>query len=213
MPKKATPTAQFTAEERKFYTSFKHPAELQRFLDTLRYNDLNNWKSPRCVLREGTANCGEGACLAAAALKHLGYAPMVLDFSVINDDDHLIAVYEVGGHWGSVAKSNTTMLRSREPVFRSPRELAMSYFEFYFNTKGFKSLRKFSLPINLDTLSPADWMTTEQDLSVYMEQFPKLPYETILTEAQEKNLTIAEPLVVEACFLGASLTGLYNPPE
>jgi hypothetical protein len=202
-----------SAEEEKFFQSFHHPIEIQRFLDSVRYNDGYNWKSPRHVLREGTANCGEGSVLAAAVLKRMGYEPLVLDMGVVNDDDHLIAVYQYKDHWGAIAKSNTTLLRFREPVFRSIRELALSYFEFYFNVNGFKSLRKYSLPINLDTLEPPDWITTDLDLNVYMDQFANLPYEPIITEEMARNLSIAEPDVIKACFLGASITGLYVPPE
>lgn len=204
---------EITAEEEEFFRSFRHPIEIQRYLDSIRYNDGYNWKSPRSVLKEGTANCGEGACLAAAIMKFMGYEPLVLDMAVVNDDDHLIAIYQYKEHWGSVAKSNTTLLRFREPVFRSVRELAMSYFEFYFNVNGFKSLRKYSLPINLDRLDPQNWITTDTDLNVYMDQFARLPYESILTEEMENNLTIAEPDIVKACFLGASISGLYVPPE
>ncbi|MGV8118334.1 MAG: hypothetical protein AB2L14_01085 [Candidatus Xenobiia bacterium LiM19] len=212
MPESRTTQSLISAEEENFLKSFHHPIEIQRYLDSIKYNDESSWKSPRYVLREGTANCGEGACLAAAILKYMGYEPLVLDMGVVNDDDHLIAVYKYDEHWGAVAKSNTTLLRFREPVFRTPRELAMSYFEFYFNVQGFKSLRRYSLPINLDSLEPSDWITTELDLNVYMDQFARLPYEAILTAEMERNLSMTEPDVVKACFLGASRTGLYVPP-
>ncbi|MDQ7822371.1 MAG: hypothetical protein RDV48_06210 [Candidatus Eremiobacteraeota bacterium] len=201
-----------TGEEKEFFASFHRPIDIQRFLDTVRYNDGYNWKSPRQALLEGTANCGEGALIAAAAFKFMGAEPLVMDMGVVDDDDHLVALFKHDGHWGAVAKSNTTLLRFREPVFRSVRELAMSYFEFYFNVKGFKSLRRFSLPINLDGLEPRDWVTTAADLNIYNEQFARLPYESILTIKMEENLTIAEPDVRKACFLGASKTGLYVPP-
>lgn len=200
-----------SAEEEKLFKSFQHPLEIQRYLDKIRYNDDSTWKSPRCVLREGTANCGEGACLAAAIFKYMGHEPLVVDMSVVNDDEHVLAVFKERGHWGAVGKSNTTLLRFREPVFKSIRELIMSYFEFYFNIQGFKSLRRFSAPINLDTLVPSNWITTEQDMHIYVDQFYQHPYETILTEEMEQNLNIAEPEVVKACFLGASKAGIYVP--
>ena len=202
---------EITEEEEKLFGSFHHPIEIQRYIDGIRYNDASNWKSPRYVLREGTANCGEGACLAAAIFKYMGYDPLVVDMAVVDDDEHVLAVYKERDHWGAVGKSNPTLLRFREPVFRTIRELIMSYFEFYFNVKGFKSLRRFSPPLNLDEFEPPDWITTELDLHVYVDQWNKHPYETILTEEMERNLTLAEPEVVKACFLGASKGGLYVP--
>ncbi len=68
-------------------------------------------------------------------LRFIGYKPLIVDMKAFNDDDHVIAVFIENGHWGSVAKSNFTSLRYREPVYRSLRELIMSYFDFYFNTQ------------------------------------------------------------------------------
>lgn len=201
-----------TAEEEKFFRSFTHPMEIQRYLDALRYNDTYYWKSPRYILRVGTANCGEGAYLAAAIMKFMGYKPLVVEMSVDNDDAHMLAVYQRNGCWGSIGKSNTTLLRSREPVFQSIRELVMSYFEFYFNVQGFKTLRGFTQPVNVDDLEPEDWITTDVDLDPYFDQYTKMPYETILTEEMLRDLSPAEPVIMKACFLGASKAGLYVPP-
>src|SRR5438128_8456694 len=115
------------------------PERIQRFLDNIPYNtelDGETFRSPRLVLRDRTANCIEGAVLAAAALRVQGEAPLVMDLTAVHDEDHVIAVFKRRGLWGAIATSKFTGLRYREPVYRSLRELAMSYFEHYFNLEG-----------------------------------------------------------------------------
>jgi hypothetical protein len=91
--------------------------------------------SPRRVLRERTAHCLEGAVFAAAALRVLGFPPLLLDLEAVQDTDHVVAVFRSRGHWGAIAKSNFSGLRYREPVYRSVRELIMSYFDGYINLR------------------------------------------------------------------------------
>jgi hypothetical protein len=123
-----------TAELRKL-RGLKDPDGIQRFLDDLPYHLADTAWSPRRVLRDRTAHCLEGAIFAAAALRVNGYPPLLLDFEAERDTDHVLAIYKVRGHWGAVAKSNFTGCRFREPVYRSLRELAMSYFNIYFNLR------------------------------------------------------------------------------
>ena len=127
---------------------FRTPSEIQQFLNKLKYRIEGGARSPLIVEKTRLANCFDGAVYAAAALETLGHPPLIVDLVAKNDDDHVIAVYRCGG-WGAVAKSNTTLLRSRAPVYRSLRELVMSYFDSYFNTHGHKSLRSYSAPVNL----------------------------------------------------------------
>ncbi|MBN2420426.1 MAG: hypothetical protein JXL81_13640 [Deltaproteobacteria bacterium] len=121
-------------------SQFKHPYSIQEFLDEIDYNPDYASRSPRWVIRKRSAHCFEGALFAAAALEFIGYIPLIVDMKAYNDDDHVIAVFRENGHWGAVAKSNFTSLRYREPVYRSLREMIMTYFDFFFNTKGEKSL-------------------------------------------------------------------------
>ncbi|MBE0677378.1 MAG: hypothetical protein IH592_01305, partial [Bacteroidales bacterium] len=121
--------------------SLNSPVKIQEFLDSIPYNTTKRTLSPLLVLKERMAHCMDGGLLAASALRQLGYPPLIVDLSAENDDDHIIAVFREGTCWGAIAKSNTTVLRFREPVYRSLRELAMSYFEMYYNLKGHKSLR------------------------------------------------------------------------
>jgi hypothetical protein len=121
---------------------------------------------PRRVLREGTAHCLEGAVFAATALRVLGFPPLLLDLEAVQDTDHVVAIFELRGHWGAIAKSNFSGLRYREPVYRTVRELAMSYFEGYVNLRGDRTLRAYSRPVDLgrfDRIRPG-WMTSEDEI-------------------------------------------------
>ena len=118
--------------------------------------------SPRRVLRENTSHCYEGALFAAAALRVIGYPPLLLDLEAEHDTDHVLAIYKVDGHWGAVAKSNFTGCRYREPVYRSLRELALSYFNIYFNLRGERTLRTFSRPVQMKRFDPLNWMSSEK---------------------------------------------------
>ena len=142
-------TMDWTKDEITFLKTLTDPDKIQGFLDSIDYNPNYECRSPRWVIRKRSAHCFEGALFAAAALEFLGYKPLIVDMKSFNDDDHVIAVFTENGHWGAVAKSNFTSLRYREPVYRSLRELIMSYFDFYFNLNGDKSLRSYSLPLDL----------------------------------------------------------------
>ena len=119
------------------------PIEIQRWLNRIAYDPEYATSSPRPVMRDRKANCFEGALFAAAALRELGHRPLLVDIRSWNDDDHVIAVFRERGRWGAVAKSNFTVLRFREPVYRSVRELVMSYFDVYFNAIGQKTMRSY----------------------------------------------------------------------
>ncbi|HEX8984762.1 MAG TPA: hypothetical protein VF767_05000, partial [Bryobacteraceae bacterium] len=115
----------------------KTPEKVQRFLDCeVGYNKEPGGptcRSPRRVLRDRVAHCLEGALFGAAALRVQGRPPLLVDLEAVRDDDHVLAVFRERGLWGAVAKSNYAGLRYREPVYRTLRELAMSYFEQYYN--------------------------------------------------------------------------------
>ena len=143
--------------------ALKTPARIQRFVDELTYQYAHTAWSPQRVLRERKGHCLEGALLAAAALRVNGYPPLIMDLEAVHDDDHVLAVYRERGLWGSIAKSNFAGLRFRAPVYRTIRELALSYFEQYFNLRGERSLRNYSLPVNLARLDGRHWMTAEED--------------------------------------------------
>ncbi len=105
----------------------------------------------------------EGALLAAAALRVNGHPPLLMDLEAVRDDDHVVALYRERGLWGGIAKSNFAGLRFRAPIYRTLRELALSYFEHYYNLRGERTLRAYSVPVNLARLDSQHWMTAEED--------------------------------------------------
>ena len=134
----------FTPAELHQLRALKNPHGVQRFLDDIPYHLADTAWSPRRVLAERTAHCLEGSIFAAAALRVLGYPPLLLDLEAEHDTDHVICIYQHPGnrHWGSIAKSNYTGCRGRQPVYRTLRELTMSYFDTYFNLRRERRDRK-----------------------------------------------------------------------
>src|SRR5512142_217167 len=143
----------FTTEERRAFRRLDSPRKVQDFLDAVPMNfceDGDTCMSPRRVLRENRAHCLEGAMFAAAAFRTHGRPPLVLDLEATDDDhDHVVALFRERGRWGAVSKTNHAVLRYREPVYRSVRELALSYFHEYFLDDGRKTLRRYSDPVDL----------------------------------------------------------------
>jgi hypothetical protein len=154
-------------DELRLLRKLSSPGKIQKYLDDLPYNkepDGDTCRSPRLVIRHKTAHCFEGALFAAAALRVIGRAPLILDLEAVRDDDHVIAVYRTDGFWGAIGKSNYAGLRFRSPVYRTLRELALSFFEHYYNLKGEKTLRAYSRPVNLSRFDSIEWMTSEEPL-------------------------------------------------
>ena len=187
----------FNAHERKTLRRLTTPARIQKFLDEeIGYNREPGGAtcySPRTVLREKTAHCMEGAVLAALALRHLGHPALLVDLEAVRDSDHVLAVYRVNGRWGALAKSDYAGLRSREPVYASVRELAMSYFEHYYNPAGEKTLRAYSRPVNLARFERArprgdNWMTTFEEIWDIPGHLCEIPHTSILNKTMERSL-------------------------
>jgi hypothetical protein len=196
----------FDSRERKILRKLTTPARIQRFLDDeIRYNlepGGDTCYSPRTVLRQGVAHCMEGAMLAAAALRLLGHPPLLLDLEAVRDSDHVLAVYRANGHWGSVAKSDYSGLRSRQPVYRNIRELVMSYFEHYFNPAGEKTLRAYSRPVNLSQFDRQAWMTSEEDVWVVPNYLCEIKHTPILTAPMLRTLEPMDKRLFAAGRLG-----------
>lgn len=179
----------YTAAELRKLPALKTPVGIQRFLDDMPYHLAGTAWSPRTVLEKRTAHCLEGAILAAAALRTIGFPPLILDLEAEQDTDHVIAVFKVRGHWGAIAKSNFVGCRYREPVYRTLRELALSYFHIYFNLRGERSLRRYSRPVNLCQFDSRNWMTTEGDIWFIAEHLCDIPHRPLLKPGLEKHLT------------------------
>lgn len=191
------------------------PAKIQQFLDEeIGYNKEPHGAtcySPQIVLRERVAHCMEGALLAAMALRKLGHPPLLVDLEAVRDSDHVLAVYRVNGHWGALAKSDYAGLRSREPVYASIRELAMSYFEHYYNPAGEKTLRAYSRPVNLTRFDRSlQWMTTLDEVWDIPAHLCVIPHTRILTPATEKQLTRMDRRLFQAGRVGGVSHPLFD---
>jgi hypothetical protein len=191
----------FTPKELRKLRSLKTPYGVQRLIDDMPYHLADTAWSPRRVLRENTSHCMEGAFFAAAALRANGYPPLILDLEADHDTDHIIAIYRHHGCWGSIAKSNYTGCRYREPVYRTLRELVMSYFNVYFNMRGERSLRRYSRPVNLARFDKQEWMTTEGDVWFLVYHLLEIPHTPLLKPGMAKELHRVD----KRTFLGETL--------
>jgi hypothetical protein len=186
---KGTGPAEFTPSELRALRAFKSPAGIQRFLDDMPYHLAGTAWSPRIVLREKTGHCLEGAIFAAAALRVLGFPPLIFDLEADQDTDHVLAIFKMRGHWGAIAKSNFAGCRYREPVYRNLRELALSYFNTYFNLRGERTLRRYSQPVNLARFDDRHWMTSDKAIWFVAEYLCDIPHRPLLKRGLEKHLT------------------------
>ena len=187
---------------------FARPRDIQDYLDSLAYNTTETTFAPRDVTREQKAHCMDGAVFAATALEAMGFPPLLVDLRAVDDDDHVIAVFRETGLWGAVAKSNTTTLRFRDPVYRSVRELALSYFPVYFNTDGEMSLYEYSRPFSLRKYR-GNYLTAE-DVSYIGQDLDATRHYPIVSRRHLKTLRIVPQYLRDACFAGADWAGLYR---
>ena len=140
------------------------PEKIQAFLYGLKQNfetQGETCNSVRTVLRQRRAHCIEGAMLAACALWIRGEPPLLLDLQAVRDFDHVVALFRRNGRWGAISKTNGIGLRWRDPVYRTLRELAMSYVHEYYNQRDHKTLRTYSVPFDLRRVPPEKWVTAE----------------------------------------------------
>jgi len=194
---------QFTEKEKKLFKKLNTPMKVQDFLNKIPINFERNKKdtikSPLMVLRKGTAHCMEGAILAALALRVNNYPPLLVDLTANKHDfDHVITVFKQYGKWGAITKTNHAVLRYREPVYNSIRELAMSYFHEYFNAKGVKTLRSFTNPVNLKRFDKKNWMTTKEEVDYIPDYLESIKHFPILQRKQIHNLRKADDIEIKA---------------
>jgi hypothetical protein len=205
--------SQLNAEERKLLASLTTPRKIQDFLDNITYEAEYFNRAPMRVLRERQGHCLDGALFAAAALRRIGHRPRVLDLTPepLMDDDHVLAVFEQGGGYGAVAKSNFAGLRYREPVFRTLRELVMSYFEDYFNTRGRKTLRGYTRLLDLTQYDGANWETDDAACDRIEKRLQGMKSIPVLTPEMIRALTPVDPRRMAAGLHGADEAGLFKP--
>lgn len=199
------------ATERRLWRSLSSPRKVQDFLDSTRYPDGHHARCPLRVLRERSAHCFDGGIFAAAALRRLGYRPRIIYMTAVHDDDHLIALYGGAGCWGAVAKSNFTTIRFREPVYRTLRELVMSYFEGYFNVRGERTLRGYTAPLSLQGFDRLNWMCNDKALDQIGDRLDEIRSYRVLAPGMDRKLTRVDSLCRRAGLLGTNPKGLYKP--
>lgn len=204
--------AHLTSDELALWVGLTTPRKIQDFLDTISYEPEYFNRCPLRVLRERRGHCLDGALFAAAALRRLGYPPLVIDLlpEPLADDDHLLAIFERNKRFGAVAKSNFAGLRYREPVYRSLRELVMSYFEDFFNALGRKTLRGYSVPLNLTPFDALNWEVDDAGTNAIETRTGSLRRFSLLTPEMIRQLSAVDPRQLEAGLLGADPAGLYK---
>ena len=200
-----------TPEDRKVISEIESPFAIQTFLDALTYSPDAFYRSPFRVMRDRKAHCFDGAMLAAALLWKIGYSPRILEMLPNErDDDHLLAVYQIDGYWGAVAKSNFTGLRFREPIFRSLRELVLSYFEQYYNLAGEKTLIGYTVPLDLRRLKSSDWMIHDAWMETISDMLDHLRRYRLIDAVMETRLSPVDARSLNAGLLGANEAGLFR---
>jgi hypothetical protein len=202
----------FTTSELRIFSKLTTPSKIQRFLDSLPYSAEERYRCPRSVLSDRKAHCFDGAVFAAAALCLIGYPPLLVDMLPNNrDDDHILAVFRLKDHWGAVAKSNYSGLRFREPVYRSLRELIMSYFESYYNIAGEKTLVGYTAPINLKRFAHVHWFANDRAMDAIAKGLDDARKYKVLTPSMARQLSTLDKRSYDAGLLGANYKGLFQP--
>ncbi|MEM3405731.1 MAG: hypothetical protein QW117_02020 [Candidatus Pacearchaeota archaeon] len=193
----------FTQKELKIIKKLNTPSKIQDFLNKLnpnisngKYNDTCN--SPKLVLKYKKAHCIEGAIFAAAVLRYHNQEPLILDLEATKKDyDHVIALFKRNNKWGAISKTNHTVLRYRDAIYKNIRELVMSYFHEYTDNNGNKTLRRFSNPINLKIFDKYNWMESEDEVWYIPEYLTKVKHHEILTKKEIKNLRKADKIEIK----------------
>jgi hypothetical protein len=189
----------------------KTPFDVQEFLFTMKYNAEERDRAPLNAILDGQCHCLDGGFLAAILLWNIGFPPLVLDLvpAPATDDDHVLALYQLNGRWGAVAKSNYVMLGFREPVYKNIRELVMSYFEHYINTHREKTLRGYTRPMDLSRLDPA-WMWDEPAANRLYKKFYARKSIPLISKDMEKRLNLVRENIFEAETMGTDLSWVFG---
>lgn len=181
-----------SAKEFTLLRQLDAPQKIQVFLNGIPINHELTGEtilSVRQVLRQRRAHCIEGAFVAACALWIHGDPPLLVHLDCdLSDYPHVIAVFRRKGCWGAISKTNATPLRYRDPVYRTLRELAMSYFHEYFNKRYQKTLRSYSATFDLRKVDPALWVTNEKACNEVHDRLVKARHYSLISAAQQRLL-------------------------
>jgi hypothetical protein len=215
MPKQIEILPDFDARlnplEKKLLRGLDRPARIQDFLNTLPYSEEKFYRCPLRVLHDRKAHCFDGALFAAAALRRIGFPPLILELIPNKrDDDHILAIFKQHSCWGAMAQSNFTGLRYREPVYRSLRELVMSYFEDFFNSAGEKTLRGYRGPVNLSAFDRLDWTVSDAGMDALADGLDRYRVRGVISAAMTAGLVPVDERSLRAGLLGAKAEGLFK---
>lgn len=193
----------YSKEEIRLFKKLNSPQKIQDYLNSLPFNFREDgvFVSPRMVMKNKTSDCLEGALFAASVLEFHGEKPLILDLRSAKkpfDYDHIIAVFKKFNCFGAISKTNHAVLRYREPVYKTIRELVMSYFHEYFLNDGTKTLREYSLPYNLNKLNNLEWRTTDKNLWEIHEILDEIKHYPVLSKEQTKNLRKADKIEIQS---------------
>jgi len=189
------------------------PAAIQAYLDSLPYVAEDLDRSPLRVMLDSQSHCLDGGIFAALALRRLGFRPLILDLvpEPGSDDDHVLALFQHQGLWGALAKSNYVGLRFREPVYRSLRELSMSYFEDFFSVQRQKTLRAYTRPLDLSRFDHFEWMWSEEGIQRISQRLYSLKPISLITPESAALLSPLDSRSYEAGTQGTDFGWVYRP--
>ena len=205
-----------TTALRKQFLRLKSPFAIQEYLDSMPYIGEERDRSPLNVMLDGQCHCLDGGFLASLALWQIGFKPLLIDLVPAPgmDDDHVLALYQVEGRWGAVAKSNYVNLGFREPVYRNLRELVMSYFEHYVSTNKEKTLRGYTRPIDASKYTYLNWAWDEAGANeLYSKHFYGRKSISIISESIAKRLNPVTDRTYSAETLHTNLNESYGNRE
>jgi len=199
--------------EKRTFTGLQTPMQIQAYLDSIPYSAEERNRCPMHVLRDQQAHCLDGGLMAAAALRSIGYPPLLVDIlpEPGQDDDHVLAIFERHGRFGALAKSNFTGLRFRSPVYRTIRELVMSYFDMFFNVNGQRTLRGYTVTLDLAKMDRFDWMGTDEGADAVEERFHRLRRYPVITNQIAAELSPLDQRSYDTGMQGSNPAGLYKP--
>lgn len=178
----------------------RHPEDVQDFVNAIPMNFEQDWTalSVEGVLTSNRAHCIEGALVAACALAVGRRPPLLMDLgAAVGDDDHVIALFRRGRHWGAISKSNGPYLRWRDPIYRSLYALAVSYFPEYAKGRQ-KMLRTYSASVDLRRLDPSLWVTREKSCVEVIDLLTRARHYRLVPRSQERRLREIDPVEAAA---------------
>lgn len=186
---------------RRTFQNLDSPFTIQNYLDDMPYIAVERDRSPLNVMLDHQSHCLDGGLLAALALWRLGFKPLMIDLTPEpgTDDDHVLALYQIDGCWGAVAKSNYVNLGFREPIYKTLRELVITYFEHYCNVDQLKTLRGYTRPLDASRYSHLNWAVDEAGANkLYYGHFYKRKPIPLITPHMAAHLSRISDRVYQA---------------